>query len=111
MIDDFDVSEVYQDLMQTYTRTRYTIVNTYDGEVKTPSTLEIQAYIHPDDYKKDVYNNQGQRIEDRIKIFCDLTTDIDTNDEVTYQGKNFKVDGNNYKIVGNYKKLLGVLVG
>lgn len=110
MISDFDVSDAYQDLLEDYTRTRFTISNTYQGEVRTPTTDTISLYVHPDDYEKNMYDAQGQRIEFRIKIFCDLTTDIIVNDEVTYNGNQYKVIGDNYKKVGNYKKLIAELV-
>lgn len=105
-----DLHEAYGEFLETYTRTRYAIVNTFDGEQRVGTNLDIIAYIHPDDYEKQVYNEQGQRVEERIKIFCDLNTDVTVNDEVAYFGRVFKVVADNAKVVGNYKKLLAELV-
>jgi hypothetical protein len=105
-----EVFEAFYDFMLNYTRTRYTITNSFDGEVKGPSTDSVFAYIHADDYQQEAYTAQGQRIEDRIKIFTFLDADIKVNDEVTYQNRVFKVVADNTKIVGGYKKFLAELV-
>jgi hypothetical protein len=105
-----DVFEAFIEFMQSYTRTRYTITNTYEGEVRVAATTSITAYIHPDDYEKEVYNAQGQRIEERVKIFTFLDADISVNDEVEYVSRTYKVIADNTKQVGGYKKLLAELV-
>jgi SPP1 family predicted phage head-tail adaptor len=105
-----DVSEVFTKFEANYTRTRYAIINTYNGEERVGTDATVRAYIHPNDYKTDVYNAQGVRLEQSIKIFCKRNTDITNNDEVVYEGKRYKVTDDNSKIVGAYKKLLGELV-
>lgn len=105
-----DLHEAYGEFLQTYTRTRYVITNTFDGEVRVGTDLDIIAYIHPDDYEKQVYNEQAQRYEERIKIFVDLNVDITVGDEVVYFGRKYKVVADSAKVVGNYKKLLAELV-
>lgn len=105
-----DLNEAFGEFLESYVRTRYEISNTFNGETRVPTDLDIVAYIHPDDYEKEVYNAQGQRIEERVKIFTDLSTDITVNDEVTYFDRNYKVIADNSKRVGNYKKLLAELV-
>ena len=105
-----DMTGVFEEFENNYTRTRYTIENTFNGEQRVATETEIRAYIHPDDYKSDIYNAQGVRLEQRVKIFCRRSTDITNDDEVTYEGKRYKVTDDNSKIVGAYKKLLGELV-
>ena len=65
-----DVSDVFREFEANYTRTRFTIINTFDGESKVPSTKTIRAYIHPDGYRSNVYLGQGDRLEKKVKIFC-----------------------------------------
>lgn len=105
-----DVTDAFIDFMEDYSRVRYTIENTFEGEKRVGTSATISAYIHPDDYEKDVYNQQGQRLEDRIKIFCFLDADIKVNDEIDYEGETYKVTSNNVKRVGSYKKLLAEMV-
>lgn len=105
-----DVSEAFEEFIQSYSRTRYTIVNSYNGEQKVASTATIRAYIHPDDYKAIQYNGQGQRLEERVKIFCKVGTDLEANDEVTYFGKTYKVNKEAPRFVGSYIKLIAELV-
>jgi len=105
-----DVSEAFEEFLETYNGNRFVITNGYAGEIKVATPFEFIAYIHPDDYKKDVYNAQGVRLEDRVKIFCDVTTDLLNDDEIEYQGRNFKVNALNKKIVGNFMKLTAELI-
>lgn len=105
-----DVTDAFEEFLETYSGTRFVVENTYAGETRVETPFEFEAYIHPDDYKKDTYNAQGVRLEDRIKIFCDVTTDLLNDDEVEYQGRNFKVNALNKKIVGNFQKLTAELV-
>ena len=105
-----DMSEAYAEFLETYAGTRYALSNTFSGESKVGTPIEIIAYIHPDDYKKDTYNAQGVRLEDRIKIFCSVDTDLINDDEIVYQGSIFKVNALNKKIVGNYRKFTAEFV-
>ena len=105
-----DMTEAYEEFIETYSGNRFVITNGYKGETKTATAFSLQAYIHPDDYKKDVFNAQGVRIESRIKIFCSIETDLINDDEITYQGNDYKVNAINKKIVGNYQKLTAELI-
>ncbi len=105
-----DVTDAFEEFIATYNGNRYVITNGYAGETRVATPFEFEAYIHPDDYKKDAYNAQGVRLEDRIKIFCDVNTDLLNDDEVEYQGRTFKVNALNKKIVGNFQKLTAELI-
>jgi hypothetical protein len=106
-----DMSGVFAEYEADYTRYRFTIVNGPAGETKTelpPAT--IRAYIHPDDYNTITYSQQGDRLEDRVKIFVKTGVDIADYDEVVYQSKRYRVMRDSARIVGNYKKLIAELV-
>jgi hypothetical protein len=106
-----NMARVFAKYEADYTLYRFTIVNGPAGETKTellPAT--IRAYIHPDDYKAVTYNQQGDRLEDRVKIFVRNGVDIIDDDEVIYQSKRYRVMRDSARIVGNYKKLIAELV-
>ena len=105
-----DVSDVFREFEANYTRTRFTIINTFDGESKVPSTKTIRAYVHPDDYKATMYSGQGDRLEERVKIFCKIETDLIDGDEIGYKGKQYRVMREAPRHVGSYTKLIAELI-
>lgn len=105
-----NMSRVFSKYQTTYTVSRITVVNGAYGETTSTITHDIQAYIHPDDYKSITYNQQGERLKDRVKIFVKDGVDIQERDEVTYKGKQYRVMGDSDRDIGNYKKLIAELV-
>jgi hypothetical protein len=104
------MSRVFAKYSTTYTVTRITTTNGAYGETTSSVTHDITAYIHPDDYKSISYNQQGERLTDRVKIFVKDGVDILDRDEVTYKGKQYRVMSDSDRDIGNYKKLIGELV-
>lgn len=105
-----NMARVFAKYEADYIRYRSTIVNGPAGETKTElPPVAIRAYIHPDDYKAVTYNQQGDRLEEHVKIFVKTGVDIVDDDEVTYQGKRYRVMRDSARIVGNYKKLIAEL--
>ena len=105
-----EVFEVFEEFMQDYTFTRNAITNTYAGQVLVPTTSTISAYIHPNDPAKEVYNKQGTRVEESVKIFAYQNANIAIDDEVSYDGKKYKVFSISVKQVGSYIKALAELM-
>jgi hypothetical protein len=105
-----NMARVFAKYEADYTHYRFTIVNGPAGETKAEASATIRAYIHPDDYKAVTYNQQGDRLEDRVKIFVKNGVDIIDDDEIVYQGKRYRVMRDSARIVGNYKKLIAELV-
>ena len=105
-----NMSRVFAKYEADYTRYRITVTNTAAGQTKVEASATIRAYIHPDDFKTVTYNGQGDRLEERIKVFVKEGIDIIDGDEVIYQSKRYRVMRDSDRIVGNYKKLTGDLV-
>lgn len=104
------MARVFAKYEADYTRYRPTITPGPSGQTTTWAEDDIRAYIHPDDYKTVTYNQQGDRMEERVKIFVKNGVDIKDSDEVEYQGKRYRVMRDAPRIVGNYKKLIAELV-
>ena len=104
------MSRTFAKYTADYTITRITVTNGAYGETTVSVTHSIKAYIHSDDYQSITYNQQGERLTDRVKIFVKVGVDIEDRDEVTYDGKQYRVKSDSSRIVGNYKKLIGELV-
>ena len=106
-----NMAKVFAKYEADYKRYRYTITDGAKGQTRTLSSeLTIRAYIHPDDYKTITYNQQGDRLEERVKIFVKTGVDIIDYDEVVYQNKRYRVMRDSARTVGNYKKLIAELV-
>jgi len=105
-----NMSRVFAKYEADYTRYRPTVTNTATGQTTTFASATICAYIHPDDYKAITYNQQGQRLEERVKIFVKNDVDIQDNDEVEYSSKRYRIMRDTNRVVGNYKKLIAELV-
>jgi hypothetical protein len=105
-----NIARVFAKYEADYTRYRITITNGPAGETRVEASSTIRAYIHPDDYKAVTYSQQGDRLEERVKIFVKSGVDIADYDEVVYQSKRYRVMRDSARIVGNYKKLIAELV-
>lgn len=105
-----NLARVLKKFESDYTRYRPTLTNTASGQTIVWSSATIRAYIHPDDYKTTTYNGQGDRLEERVKIFIKLGVDIQNDDEVSYLGKRYRVMRDTKRVVGNYNKLIAELV-
>ena len=105
-----NMSRVFAKYEADYIRYRPTVTNGPTGQTTIWANDDIRAYIHPDDYKTVTYNNQGDRLEERVKIFVKIGVDIQADDEVEYLSKRYRVMRDTGRIVGNYKKLIAELV-
>lgn len=104
---------VIKSFSQLETFTRYAVtVNAKGVENRTPlPTFQILCYIHPatDKDLKEI-PREGYYTSNMIKIFSAIDADVIQDDEVTYQGKQYRVMKDNIKVVGNYIKYFAELL-
>jgi hypothetical protein len=110
---DFDLyDEVISDFVETYVFTRYAVTtNTIGREERVGTPSDVVCYIHPNDNERTTdVPQEGYHYEQTVKIFALVNVDIKKDDEVLYQGQNYRVLENNIKVVGDYSKFIAGLI-
>jgi len=114
MIDCELFDDVISEFAKDETFTRFTTVtNALGREEKTAivPSLVIFCYIHPaSDNDLVSVTQQGYHPEAMIKIFTRVDADILKDDEVLYNGENYREMKVKKKIVGDYKKFFAELL-